>query len=232
MNEKSIKTMNIVGVVGKIVSIVAIVLDAVATLAIILALIAVVVLPKDLLEITTKVDVITKVNLGEKIYSNMTEQGRNDVVNGINEGKVITNGSEAGAYAYWEGQKLVIYAFGEGNTLQTNYIVRCLAAALASCVMLLIVCIFVMRLCNAFTVSDTPFSELVIKRMNALAISLIPWGVITWVSGIIAQSVSSDRVNINMGINISYILAVVLLFGLVQIFKYGAKLQQQADETL
>ena len=91
---------------------------------------------------------------------------------------------------------------------------------------------FVEGLCKAFRDCDTPFEESVIKRMQRLAICLIPWTLVSSVGDSIINSMMSGGVNWTFSIDFGIVLVVVIVLILVYIFKYGAVLQQESDETL
>lgn len=73
------------------------------------------------------------------------------------------------------------------------------------------------KLAKALEKCDTPFSDEVIKKLVNFGKSLIPLGVFS----VFVSSV---------GIGIAAVILMLLLF--VSLFKYGAELQKQADETL
>lgn len=92
--------------------------------------------------------------------------------------------------------------------------------------------IFVHRLAKAFAGCTSPFEENVIAKMQHLAVSLIPWALL---------SESADRAFSHMMgrgdynpfvLNLAPVCMVLIIFMLTYIFKYGAKLQQESDETL
>lgn len=80
-------------------------------------------------------------------------------------------------------------------------------------------------------VCETPFSENVIKRMTNFAYSLIPTAVLSMLNDSFWQSLNSTN-PFNFNLNLGTILLVAVVFVLILIFKYGAQLQQESDETL
>lgn len=83
---------------------------------------------------------------------------------------------------------------------------------------LYIALIFAKKLAKALEMCSSPFEDDVLKRMKPFGIAFAVWGcavlVINGVSGLLAASA----------------VIIVLLF--ISIFKYGAQLQQQADDTV
>lgn len=78
--------------------------------------------------------------------------------------------------------------------------------------------IFVVRLSKALEICSSPFEENVLTAMKKLGISLIPFGICSF--GIYGISAI---------VLIPVILVVMLL---MHIFKYGAELQQESDDTV
>lgn len=94
----------------------------------------------------------------------------------------------------------------------------CFLGAIYFAMFFVILC-FAHKFAKSLEECNSPFEENVIKHMKKFGISLIPWGVITiLISG-----------NLN-GIVVALVVFVILLF--ISIFKYGAQLQRESDETL
>jgi len=89
---------------------------------------------------------------------------------------------------------------------------------------------FVKALCKALATCQSPFDPLVIRRIQQLAYSLLPWTL----AGLLAQLATSllYRSGITFSLNLNSVFVALLLLGLALIFKYGAILQQESDETL
>lgn len=94
----------------------------------------------------------------------------------------------------------------------------CFLGAIYFAMFFVILC-FAHKFAKSLEVCNSPFEENVIKRMKSFGISLIPWAVIAL---LISGNLS--------GIVVALIVFVILLF--MSIFKYGAQLQQESDETL
>ncbi len=79
---------------------------------------------------------------------------------------------------------------------------------------------------------ESPFSDEVVRNLNKFAFSLIPWIFVgTLRSGIMsAFGVGSTRTSFT--VDIGSLILVLVVFALAYIFKYGAVLQQESDETL
>lgn len=92
----------------------------------------------------------------------------------------------------------------------------CIAVAVFSAVMLVIV-IFGGKLAKALEICKSPFEDNVIKAMKHFAFSLIPLGVVYLFDG---------------GINITAAVLVIAVIIFYYIFKHGAELQKESDETV
>ena len=104
--------------------------------------------------------------------------------------------------------------------------------SMLSLTLTLITLFFVGSLCKAFQNCSSPFEENVIKKMQNFAVSLIPWTILTLVTNAVAVGLFSNKFNLNFTIDLDVVLLVLVVLVLVYIFKYGAILQQESDETL
>ncbi|MCR5207786.1 MAG: DUF2975 domain-containing protein [Eubacterium sp.] len=78
---------------------------------------------------------------------------------------------------------------------------------------------------------ETPFSEDIIKSMTRFANSLIPVVIIKYIcSGL--WSFLGSNTKIDFSLDIGLLLLVAVVYVLVMVFKYGAQLQRESDETL
>ncbi len=89
----------------------------------------------------------------------------------------------------------------------------------------------VKRLMKELKNCETPFSEEVIKRMNSFAKSLVFTIILkTLLSG--TWSSLTTEAEYDITINFGNILLVAVIYILIKVFKYGAELQKESDETL
>ena len=104
--------------------------------------------------------------------------------------------------------------------------------AVVTMVALFITLIFAGRLCRAFRDCQSPFEESIVKNLTAIAYSLFPWVVMNSVFSSIKESIFTNNVQIMLGVDLGVVMVILLIFVLAYIFKYGAILQQESDETL
>lgn len=103
------------------------------------------------------------------------------------------------------------------TVLMLGIAAACFVAAIG-CGVMLVVIIFGGRLAKALETCDSPFEDKVLRAMKGFAFSLIPVGVVVFF------------VNGAVGLTTAFIVAAIILFTFI--FRYGAELQQEADETV
>ncbi len=82
-------------------------------------------------------------------------------------------------------------------------------------------------------VCDSPFSDGVVKAMTNFAISLIPYAILKSPVNRFTQSIlTTGNVNINFSLDLTTVVSALVIILFIIIFKYGAKLQRESDETL
>lgn len=104
-----------------------------------------------------------------------------------------------------------------GKQLKPIIIIACVGGEMIL-ISLYVALIFAKRLAKALEACSSPFEEEVLKRMKTFGIALAVWaGAVLLMNGI-------------SGLFAAFVVIIVLLF--ISIFKYGAQLQQESDETL
>ena len=121
----------------------------------------------------------------------------------------------------------------ETITMNLSILPMVFLAGASNVIMTLVTLFFVGFLCKAFRYCESPFEENVIKKMQNLAISLIPWTIISSIAdNFITNLINVGNFELGISIDIKVVLVIILIFVLVYIFKYGAVLQRESDETL
>lgn len=103
--------------------------------------------------------------------------------------------------------------------------------------LLLIACtyvlfLFICKLCTAIETCETPFGEEVIKSLNNFAYALVAYVIVEGTLSSLVTGLAFSTGSINIGINGTSILVALAVYVLTVIFKYGAILQKESDETL
>lgn len=129
----------------------------------------------------------------------------------------------------------VLCLSGESNENKTIYIhdtVYVLLFIDITLVCTLISVIFAGKLCKAFKNCESPFEDSVIVNMKKFAYSLIPWVLLSGVSESLVSSLLTGKADGVFGLDLSMIAIVLVILFLSYVFRYGAVLQQESDETL
>jgi len=231
--ENAIKKINSIGNIGYIVSIIArcfLIIGLVGTLAVCIVLL---VMPKD----TFKLTLNSNANLGITIKNFNLEKFKEQL--NSSDADISINGNN---YYISDYESDVDYD-EDDNYLKANYTAketvitpkRIITVMIIIDVVLIINIIiftFVAKLCKAIKNCKSPFEDGVIKGIERLAWSLIPWGFFNSIAESIKETAFTSKLSIQLGINLNIFIIILLLFGLAYIFKYGAILQTESDETL
>lgn len=143
------------------------------------------------------------------------------------------NGSEYEALnVYATDTGMVVEAAVDTYSVELRDSAVACALGTVTLVALYITLIFAGRLCRAFRDCESPFEENVVKQLNALAYSLIPWVILGSLTEAITESIFTNKLNLMIGVDLGMVLIIIFIFVLAYIFKYGAVLQQESDETL
>ncbi len=100
------------------------------------------------------------------------------------------------------------------------------------CLTVWVVFYFAEKLCQSFKDCETPFTEEVSSGLAKLAYSLIGMGVVDMFSESGIDSFMVNQFLIDADINMVTVLLILCVFTLSFIFKHGAALQAESDETL
>ena len=227
--ENNIQTkVNRIGLIGKIISIVLIVLLSIGAFGLLVGGIVCVVLPKDSVQVSVSPDVNVQVNksLMGNAWADVDEAlaVANEKV-GEDFDSVTIKKTDDGLTVHVNGADEV-KSFGIRDAL------KAIAAGLTGIACAIVTLVMFMKLCDAFRVCISPFDEAVIKRMNVFAWTLIICAVVGCVATAAATAAVAGLGNLSFNLNLTPIFAALVVFFLCMIFRYGAQLQKEADETL
>lgn len=126
-----------------------------------------------------------------------------------------------------------VVAKGDGNLFSFDCarVRYALMFAALSVAVIGITAFFACKLCKSVKNCDSPFEENVIKNIQYLAYALIPWAIVDSSQNFVT-AVLYHADNFPLEINVGKICVCLIVLAIAYIFKYGAKLQQEADETL
>ncbi len=236
MKTEAIKKINKMGAVGNILITIAKVICIIGLVLCLAGTIIIGVLPKDFMTLQAQGGGTIKINLeavGQSISAEEAEQ--------INNGSYQDDGYleiQAGASEYrfneiyTEGNSIFLTSNQSTKEISFHNLVYIMVIAAISVAMTIVTLFFAGFLCKAFKNCSSPFEENVIKKMQQFAYSLIPWVILTSISQSMVSSLTSGKLDVNITIDFTMLIVVLVILAFAYIFKYGAVLQQESDETL
>ena len=218
MKNENVMKINKLGKVSRILIIIFKVSVIIAIVACIVGSLLMLLIPDDSIRISgnASAEIVVESGIGLEKIIDIDESEFNSSIIGIGLKWILRDNGTI------DGNR--IYTLDAALTgVSANHIKASFSAALIAVAVYLALFFVILCFANKFAVAleecNSPFEENVIKRMKNFGISLIPWAAIAFfASGYLS------------GIVILLIVFVVLLF--MSIFKYGAQLQQESDETL
>ena len=234
MKNETITKVNKIGNVGQIIANIAKVVIAIGAIACLVSGIILTVLPDDMVVIHVDGKAAVEINMpmvGNQIVS---EDGPSVVIGSVStEGALELNGIEYGVVGMTQTENgFLMEAEADSYTLRFNQLTSVVFLAAVNCATMWVVMHFVAKLCKLFKECETPFTEEVVQTLKKVAIALIPMAFLSNLTTSVTDSIMSGSVNIVIGVDMTTILLVLLIFMLAAIFSYGTMLQQESDETL
>lgn len=233
MKEKAISKINKFGKIGEIIAKIAFVVVIMGGVILLAAGALSMVLPKDFLgvEYYNGMNVEMDLEAYQKAYP--TEDIRTETVQ-MELGQISINQSDmyvSDVLVDEENNIVTLNMESEPvNMLSPGRVVLFLVCELLLIAVNGVTVYFIIKLCKEFKTCESPFSQGVIKRMKQVAYSLIPWCIAYPLGEGAAKLMVSNELNISLDLGI--IVTVLVVLALTHIFKYGAMLQQESDETL
>lgn len=221
MENKNIKRINTIGKVSKIILIIAEVIIIIGMIGLVIGGIAATQIPEGFLTVNGNAAAEVVIDTEKAPFIDI--ESELDGLESLSEINELFNGFSFDVASKEASDGIVAIdatAEAENFDLHEHTWMLSLGAFVGALVLVfeLVIAIFGCKLANAFSKCNSPFEENVIKRMKRFGYSLIPWAVMECIA---SESVSLTAV---------LFAAVVILF--IQIFSYGAKLQQENDDTV
>lgn len=184
-------------------------------------------MPRDFMEMTVTTDINMKFDLGF-IMQSLSEEERLEFIKAFRDGvQAEVDGVDMGGTSI---ELIGDYAHINGAGVMTMRGMDVIIAGIVSGIIYLTLSvttlIFIEKLCRAFRDSDSPFSDSVIKEMRKVGFALLPWAIVPSIAESIINLVMMNGSSIGMNIDLTVIAGVLLVFGLVKIFTYGAELEK------
>lgn len=235
MKNSSIKKINTAGLIGYIVSIILIVGAIAGMVGIgIVTAGAIAVSKNDVnVKVATNIKVNSTGNFLDKLNSFISIDGIEDLSTLTDDAKddLKINDSHISEISVQEEDGgLNINAKTNEITISMKKIIIALILAFIFLGSVTVTLYMVKALMKSLKECETPFAEEVIKNMTRFATSLICVVILQFIFGGFWSSLTTGKYDFN--INIESILLVAVIYILITVFKYGAALQHESDETL
>ncbi len=233
MKEQAIQKINKIGKISSIFALIGKIVVGAGLVCTIIGAIICFAIPKDLVEITTAGALVMDVDftaLGVDASEFQDEAAREEAIAEMEESITGEDFTVIDVSMDETGARIA------GTMAEYSFTIRdgawAVVIAAVALAMTFVTLWFVGSLCKAFRDCQSPFEENVIKKMKNLAVALIPWCIISSVSDSTFNSIISGKPSFSLSVDLGMVLVVLVVLVLVYIFKYGAVLQQESDETL
>ena len=240
MESNNIQTkVNRIGKAGRIVSIILIVLLGIGAFSLLLAGGVCAVLPEDTVEVSFRPN--ADVLVGRSILGQ--EWSRIDEI--VAEAQEALTGKYGEVIQFEKTDRGLLIRLDrlmeEGEVFRLRNALGAIWAGLVGIASAIVALVMFLKLSDAFRVCRSPFDEAVIRRMNIFAWTLIVCAVVGSFAGSAAQSavmafqnagIHVGAKNFGVSLDLYPIFAALIVFFLCMVFRYGAQLQKEADETL
>ena len=227
--ENNIQTkVNKIGKAGKIVSIILIVLLSIGAFGLLVGGIVCAALPKDAVVVSTQPNVEVKVNrsLLGNAWGDIDEAlaATQENLMAEHEGVTLDKGAD--------GLVVHVTDIDQLSSLGVRDGLKAILAGLIAIASGIVTLTMFRKLCEAFSVCRSPFDEAVIQRMTTFAWTLIVCAVVGCFATAVASAIVAGFSKMHFNLSLTPIFTALIVFFLCMVFRYGAQLQQEADETL
>lgn len=230
MKEQAIQKINKIGKVSSIITLIAKILVGIGIVLSLIGSVVCFVIPDSLLKMSFVGEIMVEVNYSALGFAMTQEQA--DLVKETLATEVIDEEEDGFSNVEITEGKVVTTGGVEDFCFTLRDLAWIYVMGLVALVMTFVTLIFIGSLCKSFRDCQSPFEENVIRRMQNLAIALIPWTIISTVTNSVTDSITNNKFNLKFTVDLGVVLVVLVVLILVYIFKYGAVLQQESDETL
>lgn len=230
------KKINTIAKVGRILTSILIVLMILATLATAAGIGITAAMPKDALsvEVTGTADITAKGDVLGSICDaiiDSSQGGKGQIMLGDSNIAVgdVENSLPEGVKARVTDKGIALSVESQQLDLSVGSVLRALVMTLLNAICTIVVLFMIRALMRSLEKCETPFCDDVIKNMKRFGYSLIPFAVFSGTLDGAWQSILSEG---QIGIDLTVVFGILVVFMLVMIFSYGAALQKESDETL
>ena len=230
MKEETLRKINGLGKAGNVIARICRVFLIIGFVGILIGLVAMLVLPKDFVKVEIGTGVGVKVDLSR--YGELSEEDQASARRGLEKALDETDKDVKITDFEVTASSVTLHLAKDEMTFGPRSLIGILVVALFYVAASYVSLWFLGTMCRAFRDCKSPFEENVIHRMKNFATSLIPWAVVSMTMDSITSEFAFSSNDFSIGINLGTVLLVLLILGLCRIFRYGAELQKEHDETL
>jgi len=180
-------------------------------------------IPRDAASITMKHDAVLKMNLD---FDHIIEMDK-DMVDFSFDGIQYKPGEITN-----DGDILTAAMTSDETTVYAKDALWILIIAVIFIVFCIVAAHLVEKLCRTFRECETPFTEDISDHLKKVAISFIPVAILVPIVENGVDGFLLGKVNLVFSVDLLTVFLVLMIFMLAWIFRYGAALQQESDETL
>lgn len=223
MKNEVILKINKMGKAGEIVAKIIKALLIITLVACIVASGLLCLIPRDAVSITTSHHALANFNLDFDYIIAMDEDMITFEFDDIEYNNVQT---------HVDGDRLSATMSSDPRTIYLKDGLWILIAAAVFVLTCIIAVQLVEKLCKMFRTCETPFTEEISVLLKKVATALIPVAVLSTLVENSIDGFMAGQVSVVIGVDLLPVLLAVMIFMLSEIFRYGAALQQESDETL
>lgn len=231
MKEQAIQKINKIGKVSSVFALICKILVGIGLAFTLIGMIICFMMPKDLVKITPTGGAEIEIGLDSFGETLILEGDSDEISTQIKDSLMSEDGMENVEVSVAD-DKINIAGDYKVGTFSLSDLAWILMLAAATLAMTFVTLCFISSLCKAFRDCQSPFEDNVIKKMQNFAYSLIPWALLSTVSNSVSDSFMSNKISLSLTVDLGVVLIVLVVLVLAYIFKYGAVLQQESDETL
>ena len=237
MNSSIKKKVNGIGLAGKIVSIILIVCMAVGCFFLLVGTIALAAVPKDAVRLTANTGVELSIDKGSIVIKGLDDIESVDKALKIAGIDLDLDNPDPDIPVEFntDGDAIVASIPPMRYEFTARDLIPVLLTGLITCAAMLVIFVFLLRLADAFRTCDSPFDEKVIKRMMTFAWVLLGGAVLMGVNftgSLNGMGIVDKFGGLSYSTRFAPILIALIVLFLSAVFRYGAQLQKEADETL
>lgn len=236
MKNPSIKKINTAGLIGYIVSIILIVCTIAGMVGIVICTVGAIAISNNDINVkmSTNINVNSTGNFFKKLNSFVFIDGIDDLstlTEDAKDGIKLNDNDISELSVKEENGGLNINAKTNDINISMNKIIVALITAFIFLGAVTVSLYMVKALMKSLKECETPFAEEVIKNMTRFATSLVCVVFLNIIFSGFWSSITTE-LNYKPSINLGSILLVAVIYILITVFKYGAELQRESDETL